>query len=357
MSSKIHPWNQDRWQVLTARPEQLSHGLLFAGPQGLGKRAFVHEFTSWLLCLNPTTGKQACGQCSSCRHWEAGSHPDLHVLQSEADTQKFETDPLSRHALRYQDERAGQRKHLSTIIAVDQVRRLISNMQTRAHSAPNKVVVLLPAEAMNQNAANSLLKLLEEPPEDSYLLLLSHQPSSLPATIRSRCSVTEFRIPPRDRALAWLEAQWVGKSNGKNNNELVLGLAAGAPLRAQAYTEDGFLEHRKQMITDVTGLTQGTADPVSCAKRWQDFGVNNVLAWLQGWVIDLIRLAMSNRPPLLNNPDVGTQLKDSARTFNLKRLYSFLQVVSEARAQSGAVLDDGLLLEDVLIRWTRMGKK
>ncbi|NOZ10583.1 MAG: DNA polymerase III subunit delta' [Gammaproteobacteria bacterium] len=353
-AQKIHPWNQARWQVLTDRPEQLPHGLLFAGPQGLGKRIFVHELANWLLCLQPTIGKQACGQCNSCRLWDAGSHPDLHVLQSEADTKKFGADPLGRHALRYQDERAGQRKRLSTIIGVDQIRHLINNMHSRAHSAPNRVIVLLPAEAMNQNAANSLLKLLEEPPEDSYLLLLSHQPSSLPATIRSRCSVTHFRIPPRDQALAWLGSQRAGKNS--SNDEFVLDLAAGAPLVAQAYGGDDFLEQRQQMLADVTGLSGGTVDPVACASRWQDFGVNVALAWLQAWVIDLIRLAMCDRPPLLNNPDVETQLKDSARTFNLRRLYSFLQIVSEARAQSGTVLDDGLLLEDILIRWTRVGK-
>jgi DNA polymerase-3 subunit delta' len=345
----LHPWNRDLWNSVAADRERLSHALLLSGPAGLGKRAFVERLATFLLCETPQ-GDQPCGSCPSCAHLVAGAHADLHVLQPEAYTAEL-PDRLSGYANRYPPGGdSGKRKKLKAVIGVEQVRNLIGGLQTRAHSARCKVAIITPADLMNTNSANALLKLLEEPPGDSYLLLLSHRPDRLPATIRSRCGMVDFRIPAREVALTWLEGRL-------QDAALLLDLAGGAPLKALELGQGGFIERRRGMIADLAGLAGGRGDPVACAARWKETGVDRALEWLQGWVMDTIRLRMAGGDTRLGNPDARQQLQDSGGTINLGMLFSFLERLSEGRRLiEGGGIDENLLLEEMLIRWSAAGR-
>ena len=305
-----------------AAPQRLPHALLLAGPSGLGKNTFGLHLAQWLLCAQPAlTG--ACGDCHGCHLYRAGGHPDLAFIG-----------PL-------EDGKA---------ILVDQIRALGEFLHLTPHIAARKVVVLAPAEAMNLNAANALLKLLEEPPAGSYLILIVTQLSRLPATLRSRCTRVEFRRPARDQGLAWLQTQWPNPGEA----ELLLELAQGAPLRALELAKTDYLQQRLQLMDDIQSLSMGKTDALVCAARWKTLGTRPCLTWLEGWIGSLIKLRMAPQENTGMDAAAEERLQALQKQLNLKHLFQFLERVVESKNLLSGPLDELLLLEDLLIRWTRL---
>lgn len=348
MSNTPHPWNQDLWRRLTARPDQLAHALLLAGPAGVGKHAFALELAHFLLCEAPFDGKP-CGRCQNCQLYRAGTHPDLHIVQTEELTETND-DLAARYARRYLPVRKGETKKYSGEIRVDQVRALIEAQQTHAHISRRKIVIFCAAERLNVNAANSLLKLLEEPAADTIFLLVSANPARMAATIRSRCNPVSFTIPPAQVARAWLAKRLPDGAE----LDLLLELAGGAPLTAAAWQTEGFLERRHLLLAEVAGLALGTHEPVACAARWVSTGLAGNLGWLQGWMADLIRVRMVGQPPRLFNPDACELLHKLGKQLKSSQLYALFEAVCDAKSRLGSALDEGLLAEDILIRWTNV---
>ncbi len=316
---EVYPWHASVWTTLTADLERLPHALLLQGPAGLGKQDFALRLAAALLCAQPKA-ESACGQCHSCQLLAAGTHPDLKRVMPEED-------------------RRG--------IVIDQIRSLGTYLALRPHTAARKVAILSPADSMNLNAANSLLKILEEPPLGSILLLVASQPARLPATIRSRCQRVLFQIPERGLAQSWLK----GREGGEAAVEL-LGEAGGAPLRALALSREDFLAKRETLLSDLERLLAGNEDPVTCAQRWKGLGASACIDWLAAFVAGLIRgLAVPGEP-------APTLLKNTKNVLILNKLYIYLDVVSSSRNGlfSGG-LDELLLLEDLLIRWCRMAER
>ncbi|MBI3574199.1 MAG: DNA polymerase III subunit delta' [Gammaproteobacteria bacterium] len=324
-ATKHYPWHDAIWASLTARIERLPHALLLQGAAGLGKQSFARRFAATLLCAQPDSKAAACGRCHSCQLLAADNHPDLKSLAPAEDRRS---------------------------IVIDQVRELGAFLALRPHTSACKVAILAPADSMNLHAANSLLKILEEPPLGSVLLLVSHQPTRLPATVRSRGHRVTFPVPERAPALAWLFAQ-VG-----NSAELLLDLAAGAPLKALALAEGGFLASREEFLRDVSSLLAGAGrgDPLACAQRWKGAGTEASLEWLTGFVADLVWcLTLGNGSARVLNQEAAGFLQKHKNVLYLKGLFKYLDAVSNARnGLASGSLDELLILEDLLIRWCYM---
>lgn len=345
----MHPWNHDKARRLARDRTRLPHALLLAGEQGLGKNAFAEWLARLLLCARPQDD-QPCGQCQSCTLFDAGSHPDLHVVQPEA-VYKTSAARLAQYALRYPPEDKSKESKDSTVIRIDQIRALIEASQTRPQIAAHKVLILSPADTLNMNAANSLLKLLEEPPPDSYLLLIADRPALLPATIRSRCARVDFHVPETELARTWLVSQGVAAGDAG----LALVLAGGAPLAAQLLAESGFPGERATLHADLEALATGRGDPLACATRWKALGTERCLRWLQGWLADLAALASHAGPAAnLRNPDLATRLQGLEKRLHLNQLFRFADAVARNRRLLGGSLDEQLILEDTLIHWTEL---
>ena len=321
-----YPWHDEIWASLTARLERLPHALLLQGASGLGKLLFARRFAATLLCAQPDSKAAACGRCHGCQLFAAGNHPDLKSLAPVEDRRS---------------------------IVIDQVRELGAFFALRPHTSARKVAILAPADSMNLHAANSLLKILEEPPAGSVLLLVSHQPARLPATVRSRAQRVMFPVPERAPALAWLAAQ-AGASA-----ELLLDLAAGAPLKALALVEGGFLASREEFMRDLNLLLTGRGDPLACAKRWKEAGAEASLGWLAGFVADLIRcLTLGNGSARVLNPEADGFLQKHKNILYLNGLFRYLDAVSSARnGLASGSLDELLILEDLMIRWCYMERE
>lgn len=220
----LYPWQNLVWERLQQQLANLPHALLIHGPQGTGKLALAEHLAQCLLCEAPERSQAPCGKCDGCRWFLAGSHPDFRLLEPES---------LSRRPVTGDDEEvppegpASTRKP-SSEIRVEQIRGLDGFLNHQSHRGGRRVALVHPAEAMNVNAANALLKGLEEPPGSAVFILVSHRAARLLATIRSRCVTVPVGLPSPEAARAWLAGENVTEP------ERWLAYASGAPLRALA---------------------------------------------------------------------------------------------------------------------------
>jgi len=318
------PWQTQTWDALISRHRNgnLPHAILLSGISGLGKSLFARALAEALLCESPQANGQACGQCRSCQQMLADGHPDFKPIEPEE----------------------GKKQ-----IGVDQCRRLSSFLALTSHYGRYRVVVVQPADSMNESSANSLLKTLEEPPAGGVLILISNRPESLLPTIRSRCQQIVFSPPPHDMADAWLSAHLPSA----DNKDLLLALSSNAPLRALALAEDDKLQLRTSMLEDLLAMSSNEdADVMAIAKRWSEQELVDVLHWLQSWFQDMLRLKTSDTPPLLANPDIQERLHQLAGTINWESLYAHMDRLTEMKRKLNGSLNPQLLMEDFLLSWT-----
>ncbi|TAK82268.1 MAG: DNA polymerase III subunit delta' [Betaproteobacteria bacterium] len=217
----MHPWNQGIFDSLRSRTARLPHALLLHGARGTGKLALAEHIAQFLLCEAGDPGGKPCGACDGCRWFAAGSHPDFRRLEPEA----LAPEPIEPE----EGEPGAKRGKPSIEIKIEQVRELAAFLNVGSHRGRFRVALVHPAEDMNANAANALLKGLEEPPAGAVFLLVSHRPARLLPTIRSRCVALPVSIPPRETALQWLLGQ------GVKDAARWLAYAGGAPLLALDY--------------------------------------------------------------------------------------------------------------------------
>ena len=324
MESQL-PWQSEQWRrIATMHAEsRLPHALLLRGPEGVGKRRFARRLLAALLCETRDFAARPCGACRSCRLVTAGTHPDRHELAPPEGKQQ---------------------------IGIDQVRALIERISLTSQYGGRKGVSVAPAEQMTRAAANTLLKTLEEPPGDTVFVLVSHQASTLPATIRSRCQLVDFPHPDPDAARAWL----AGELGSEEAAATALRLAHGAPLNAAPARAGGALEARETILGDLAGLLGG-GDPLAAAERWRDMGLPEALYWLLSVVCDLVRLKNGRLAHSLTHSDREPALQALARGLDLTGLFRLFDVLVEARRAALGQLNfnEQLMLESIAIEWQR----
>jgi len=195
----LAPWLQ---QQLTGLLAQRGHALLLSGPSGLGQYDLALALTRAWLCEQPT-GQGACGRCGSCHAVDVRTHADLCVLMPE--TLSLELDwPLDETAQKDIDDK---KRKPSKLIRVEAAREAVSFTQFTRSRGRTKVVLVYPAERMNVESANTLLKTLEEPVGEVRFVLATEAAHQLLPTIRSRCQTHAMLWPPEALALEWLQAQ------------------------------------------------------------------------------------------------------------------------------------------------------
>ena len=211
-----------------------AHAVLLHGAPGDGLFDAAQRIVQAWLCEAPAGTPRPCGHCGACRQLMAGVHPDLHRLLPEAlrlelglaDAAKADDDGASESGAK------GRRKP-SRQIRIDEVRGAIDWVATTSSRGGGKVVLVHPAEAMNLQSANALLKTLEEPPPGARLLLTAAEPAQLLPTVRSRCQVVRLTPPPADEARRWLLAQ------GLAQPDVLLAACSQRPLDALALAAAG----------------------------------------------------------------------------------------------------------------------
>ena len=320
----MFPWQTSIWQNLTASQQnkRLAHGLLFHGTSGVGKKDFAIKFAHWLICEQPLAEK-ACGECKACKLIQADSNPDLLTLYPEEEGKS---------------------------IKVDQVRELIKKISLTSHGQAYRVIIISPADALNINASNSLLKTLEEPPENTILILISDMPSKLMPTIRSRAQMVRFDLPSEEHSLQWLKQQNIDKP------ELVLRLSAGAPLAAMTMSQDEGLEIRDKLFNNWQELALGEIDALESAAMWLKDGFkvidNMPLNWVSSWLMDMIRSLQGGHIENMANVDYAETLQKLAGQVDLKSLYSLLDRLNDTIQLNDTSANQLMLIEGLLLHWS-----
>lgn len=320
-----YPWQAGLWQQLAGRTQH-AHAYLLHGPVGIGKRALAERLAALLLCQRPAA-EGACGACKSCLLLAAGTHPDHYVLEPE---------------------------EVDKAIRVDQVRDLVGFVTQTAQLAGRKVVLLEPAEAMNLNAANALLKSLEEPSGDTVLLLISHQPSRLLPTIKSRCVQQACPLPGREASLAWLETALPALA--PEAREELLALAAGSPLAAAKLHGQGVLELRTLVVDGVKKLLKQQQSPSQLADAWNALPLLLVFDWFNEWAYLILRHQMTGDDEALGAADmrkVVQYLAQKAPRGKVLALQDWL-LAHRQKVLAKANLNRALLLEALLVQWASL---
>ncbi len=222
------PWQQEQWARLVAQldQQQLPHALLLCGAPYSGKASLAMALARLLLCHKPEGGHN-CGQCHACELSMSGSHGDFRWLEPEEG---------------------------SRVIKVDQVRQLVEFSTKTASLGRRKLIVLSPAESMNIAAANALLKSLEEPSPETYIILVCHRLHGLPATIRSRCQILKLLMPNREASLRWLDL----RTGNTSDSEKSLGLARGRALFAEQLYQNASMDYEETVQVALRALSSGT---------------------------------------------------------------------------------------------------
>ena len=331
--AELLSWQTNIWASVSAQIKQgrLPHALMLTGAEGIGKSHFAEVLAMSALCDNKSENALPCQQCRNCHLFQVGTHPDIIRIS------------LLEGKIR---------------ISVDQIRAANKFLQLSAQQGESKIVIISPAESMNVNAANSLLKTLEEPTSGSLLILTSNQPALLPATVRSRCQQLSFPLPDSQQALSWLSTQLTGPAveretsrdtNRDISTELTLQLANGAPLQALKLLESDFINNRQKMLGDLDSLSKHDGDPISIAANWLKLGAKESLYWVYSWVADIIRLKSADNPPQLANPDFKQHLGNLANHCDTTQLFRLQEQIIEGLRRTGTSDNQQLLLEELLI--------
>lgn len=330
MLAKPYPWHFENWHTvhLANRSGKMTHAILCTGSVGIGLKHFSKCLASSLLCKDTLDDNIACGVCRSCHLIHGKSHPDLFFIEPEA---------------------------VGKQIKVDAIRQLIDAIHLHSQYGRYKIGIITPAEAMNQNAANSLLKTLEEPPDNSLLILLSHRPNLLAITLRSRCQQMKFN-PTFSQATI----DWVNKNlESDKNAEVLLQMAGGAPLAIAMMLASNVMEYQQNILQDLFTLRGKQADPVKVAERWKSYETSQVLLWLLQLLTDMVRIKSSVSPIKINDTMTINRLQELIKRLDLRELADFYQLLLDKYSMSTATISYNAqgLLEDVIISWQQLHNK
>jgi DNA polymerase-3 subunit delta' len=323
---QVLDWHRQNFERLAAAKAELPHALLLRGRRGIGKFIFARALAQALLCEAPTAKDAACGQCSACIWFAAGSHPDYRQIEPGGDAEDSEA------------EEGAKKK--PTTISVDQIRALADFTNISSHRGGPKVIVISPAEALNVNAANALLKTLEEPPPRTYLLLVTHRPHQLLPTIKSRCQQLPLQGPDAASAVAWLAAQ------GVRQPELALAHTGDAPLLAVELAGTEYWGARTAFLHQ---LAAQEIDVFAAAEAVHDFPVPHVIACLQKWSYDMVHYRALGR--VRYNPDCVDAIGVAAQRANPLAALRFHREMVRLQRIAQHPLNPRLFIEHLLLAY------
>lgn len=297
------PWLEPLQRALDTalQSDRVGHALLLQVSPGLGGEWLATWLAARLFCT-ADRGRSPCGQCLNCRRVLANEQPDLLRLQPIEDSKE---------------------------IRIDQVREMVAELSLTSHGRGRKVAILCPAEKLNRNAANALLKTLEEPAGSSLLLLVTGEPSRLPVTVLSRCTRVTIPLPPMPILIDWLKKQ----GGAQTDWVAVLSALGPKPLLALRSDTETIADLQRETIRALDQAAAGTLDPVETAESWgkEEFGLR--IACIESWLVARIR-----------------DWAGGDRRGNAEALFAALDEAREARQWADTPVNKPLAIERLLWR-------
>tara|TARA_B100000700_G_scaffold211576_1_gene232575 strand:+ start:8651 stop:9640 length:990 start_codon:yes stop_codon:yes gene_type:complete len=234
------------------------HSYIFEGREGIGKKSFALDFAKSLLCLSSTKNK-SCNDCKACYFFDEQTHPDFYQINLEKD---------------------------KTQISINQIRSIQQPLYESPFLGGNKVFLIHPLQALNKEAFNTILKNLEEPPKNSYFLLITDAYHSIPLTIKSRSIKINLNNPHKDEVKKWLKSKGV-----KENIDMCINFAKQRPMIALKLSTLDIKNIRSDFIRDISILIKTGKNILEISESWikneEEFLIK--IEWMSDLLMDSLR--------------------------------------------------------------------
>ena len=281
-----YPWHQDTWKKFSnaKATNKLPHAVLISGEEGIAKVSLAKRMAKSLLCIkSASTEQDACNECSSCKTYESGANPDFTQITLLEDKQQ---------------------------IGVDQIRTLSEFLNYSRSYNTYRVVILYPVERMNINAANSLLKSLEEPSAHTVIILVTAKMNQLLATIKSRCQLFYVKPPNKEETFQWLQ-HYQSKQNKETDtpidSDTLIKMVGNKPLKAINVTQED-IDSRNKFFKDLIGVIQEQISITEMAKNWEKYNPEVLLNWQILIIQNTIKTIVINSDDPDKAPAINNQL-------------------------------------------------
>ncbi|MEA2084591.1 MAG: DNA polymerase III subunit delta' [Thermodesulfobacteriota bacterium] len=288
--------------------EKMSHAYLFRGPAGVGKKRCALTFAAYINCLSPVD-QDVCGNCSSCIKFRSGNHPDLLLIQPEG-----------------------------IHVKINQVRELKHRLTYPPFEAMHRVVLFedIHNTMCRKEVANSLLKTLEEPPENTILILTADEAGDILATIVSRCQVIPFHALPYDLVS---KALMFKNEISEENAATLAAVAEGSLGRAKLLLKKNLLSFRREIVERLLRLSKGRPESVEIVFNLAETAAKlkenlyELLDLIKVWLRDLILLATGASESMIISRDLFPFMEAAQKRWNLKELSDRLTLIDKAGKQ------------------------
>lgn len=297
----------------------IAHAYLFVGQDGIGKKTTALSLAGAINCLNPLD-EDLCGNCLSCKKLKSGNHPDIELIEAEGSS-----------------------------IKINQIRELRNKVIYMSYESKFKVIIINEADLMTLESANSLLKVLEEPPKNTIFILVTSKPQQLPDTILSRCQKIHFM--PLDSEII---VQIIGEKHPELSDKIKVfaKLACGSVKKAEEIIGEGEIKVLREDV--INFLRQINDTSLSSILLWcnqwdKDRGaVKTILEILQFWYRDLLIWQTTEEEKLIINIDYLQYLQQNVEDLN--KIYLVLELIQRSFLDIEANVNSRLVLEVLLLK-------
>ncbi|AKZ65970.1 DNA polymerase III subunit delta' C-terminal domain-containing protein [Candidatus Palibaumannia cicadellinicola] len=319
----IYPWLESTYlNILNIYQQGKGYAILISSPPGNGKASLFKVIIRWLMCSIKPKSMKYCGQCNSCQLMNTGNHPDYYYLNIKKERNS---------------------------IGVDIIRMLIEKLYSHAYQDGAKLIWLAHIELLTKQGMNALLKIIEEPPDNTYFLLGCRDYACILPTLLSRCIYWQLPLPIESMGLSWLHQQ--------NNDtypilaaRTALRLCGGAPLAAQYLLNSAYWEQRIELCSTISKVLHSgkflTLLPLI------DVNDDAPLNWLLTILVDALKLQQSSQDFLVNL-DQSALINAIAKRWTTIYLHDKVQQLLYCRKKLSDIkgINRQLLLAHRLLNW------
>ena len=269
--------------------EKLHHAYLFYGREGLGKENLLASISNAILC--ESNNLKSCNKCKNCKLVFSNNHPDLHIILKEE----------------------GKKN-----ISISQIIKLREKIYETSFLGKNKIISIPNIDSMSRDASDSILKILEEPPKDTFFIMSSDFIHQIPSTIRSRSIEIEIETPSFNECHEWLSESY------SENIDLAIELSNNRPLIAKDLLDLNLLDLRSNFIKDISGIIKSGKHIVNISNQWiKELDTLSLkLEWMSYILIDAIKHESSSEyaEVLSDSENITRYLGENSNIFNLHEL-------------------------------------
>lgn len=338
----LYPWLKESFHQLINNP--IPNSLLIYGEKDIGKLNLAIYIANYLICEN-SNDNGPCHHCNACNWFLRANHPDFFAILPEDSYHllPFDVDEENLQKSTSEDKKP------SKYIRIDQVRDVISVNELGSYRGGKRVILIYPVESMRMEAANSLLKSLEEPNSKVIYLLVTHQLDGILPTIRSRCRLLGVPKPPVDISLDWLSSQEQFQKIAREELKKLFFEVGRSPLKLISPSK--FKPFNSKVILDELSR-EGVLVHRYIVESLSQFELKDILTCLQKWCIDLYMVYPGLEPRYY--PQYKRSMLRKVAKINYSQLGNFLQFLIRELKLSSHPLFPKIQLEAILTKYSQL---